>query len=292
VAGLWVAEQGTGNDDGGISGVTPDGSVHPFLTNQRSLIYYGSPLSFEQIHFHSNRLWATYVEGSFMAIDTTGFSPEGPPLALDTTLVVNIKGYIQDEGFPESNPYDFTFGPDNDLYMVDAAANVVIRRSASDGMLDVFATFDKLSNPTNIGPPVADVVPTGIVFTGDRFLTSTLSGFPFAEGMASVYAVDLDGNVSVFQDGFTQLTDLLLHPSTGALLVLEMGRFEAGEGFLPNTGTLLAVKDGAVTTLVTELNRPAGMTMGPNGDLFVTSYTAGEVLRIDAALITGAASSP
>ncbi|MGH7563965.1 MAG: hypothetical protein ACREK5_06045 [Gemmatimonadota bacterium] len=40
---LWIAEQGTGADDGRISVLTPDGQVHPVLVGLPSNLVQGNP---------------------------------------------------------------------------------------------------------------------------------------------------------------------------------------------------------------------------------------------------------
>jgi hypothetical protein len=53
-------------------------------------------------------------------------------------------------------------------------------------------------------------VPTGIAFDGQRFFVSTLTGFHFPTGKARIYRVNLSGQVSVYKEGFTMLTDVTL----------------------------------------------------------------------------------
>ena len=97
-----------------------------------------------------------------------------------------------------------TLGPDGALYFADAGANAIIRRSKT-GDLSVLAEIPGVANPTPVGPPVVQSVPTGIVYDGQKFLISTLLGFPFPSGKAVIYQMDLSGKVSVYQQGFTSL---------------------------------------------------------------------------------------
>jgi len=298
---LWVAEQGTGENDGRLSVVTPDGRVHHVLSDLRSAVFFTSPLSAEQLHFHKDRLLLMYW-GSLLAVDAEGLSGGGPVRSVDTTLVANFVPFLKAEGYPEFNPYDFTFGPGDDLYVVDAAANAILRRRSVDGSTEVFAAFDKLPSTSGTGSPSVEAVPTGIVFTGEQFLVSILSGLPYREGLAGVYAVDMEGNVSQYWEGLTLLTDILLYPSTGTLLALQLGRLKAsassqssGSGVqsssVPNSGRLIALGEGTFSTIIDRLNQPVAMTIGPNGDIFISSFADGEILRIDAELIAAAGSS-
>lgn len=291
---LWVAEQGTGDNDGRLSVVWPDGRVDHVLSDLRSAVFVTSPLSAEQLHFHDDRLLLMYW-GSILAVDAEGLSGGGPVGHVDTTLVVNFNPFLEGKCYPACNPYDFTFGPDGDLYVVDAAANAILRHRSRDGSMEVFAAFDKIPIAAGTDSAFVEAVPTGIVFTGDRFLVSILSGMPYGEGMAGVYAVDTDGNISVYKQGLTLVTDILLHPSSGTLLALQMARLEASastkESSIPNSGSLVALAGDSVTTIIHHLNQPSAMTLGPDGDLFISTFAGGEILRIDAERIAAAGSS-
>ncbi len=299
---LWVAEQGTGKNDGRLSVVTPDGRVQHVLSDLRSAVFFTSPLSAEQLHFHKDRLLLMYW-GSLLAVEAEGLSDGGPIGSVDTSRVVDFVPFLMGEGYPEFNPYDFTIGPDGDLYVVDAAANAILRRRSRDGSVKVFAAFETIPLASDNGSPFVQAVPTGIVFTGERFLVSILSGLPYSEGMAGVYAVDMEGNISVYHTGLTLVTDILLYPSTGTVLALQLGRLTAststqttgGSGVqtssIPNSGSLIALGEDTVATVIDHLNQPAAMTVGPNGDLFVSSFADGEILRIDAERIRAAGSS-
>ena len=314
---LWVGEQGTGNDDSRLSVITPDGQVHPFLANMPSEIVQGDPLGVLRAYFSPNGEDLLIFQGEgtnplsmhLLRADPTGFTPGDPPL--DTSAVeevADIGGFVLSEAFDfaTSNPYAMALGPDGNQFIVDAGANAIIRRNQDTGELSVFAQFDDLQNPTEVGPPVIDAVPTDVVFTDGRFYVSTLTGFPFPEGQARIYEVDLQGNVSVFKEGFTALVDLAVDPHDGALFALQIAQFNPASGFLPETGQLLKVPPtGAPDTLVTGLNFSSGMHVGAHpkststpestssvrsgrsravgapGELFVSSLADGAVLRIE-----------
>lgn len=288
---LWVGEQGTGNDDSRLSVVTPDGQVHPFLAGFPSETIQGDPLGVLRAYFSQNGddLLIFQGEGTnplsmhLLRADPAGFSPGDPPLSVnDIEEVADIGDFVlsDDFDFATSNPYAMALGPENDQFIVDAGANAIIRRDRATGELSVFARFGDLQNPTDVGPPVIDAVPTDIIFRNGRFYVSALTGFPFPEGQARIYEVDPQGNVSVLNAGFTALVDLAVDPRDGALMALQIAQ-PGQEGFQLNTGQLLKVQDGAIDTLVTELNFSSGMHVGAPGEVFVSSLADGEILRVE-----------
>ena len=298
---LWVAEQGTGNNDGQIAVVTSDGQVHPFLTGVRSLVFDNTPASAYHLTFHDGALWAALglstdvAEGYVLRIDTTGFRPGDTPHTAAEAELIDIGNFVLCEGFPETNLYDLAFDANGDLYVVDAGANAVIKRDGATGDLSVLATFETIPNPTPVGPPFIQAVPTSILFAGDRLYVGALTGFPFVEGLARVYEVGLDGTVSVFQDGLTLVTDLTIHPTNGHLAVLQFGQFDFDPpppGFRPHTGAALLLKDGSPKPLATGLNLPVGMCFDADGNLFITTLPDGAVHRMPAALVTAAEPTP
>jgi hypothetical protein len=55
---------------------------------------------------------------------------------------------------------------------------------------------------------------------GGGFYVSTLTGFPFLTGKATIYELSAQGAVSVYATGLTTLTDLILDHHSGDLYAL------------------------------------------------------------------------
>ncbi|MGI9175045.1 MAG: ScyD/ScyE family protein [Rhodothermales bacterium] len=284
---VWVAEQGTGSDDSRISVITPDGTVYPFATGLRSIISpEGMGEGVTHLKLYDGDLWAVAgltnaPEGLLYRFSLAGWSPGDPPLTMSDATTFDLKPRVLALGFTESNLYSFTFGPAGDVFIVDAAANALLRFDLDADALSVFATFADVPNPLfpGFGPPTSDAVPTKVLFTGDGFYVSGLSGFPFVDGNTNVYGVDLDGNVSILRDGLTLVTDIDIDPRDGKLLVLQFGRWQLPDGFLPGTGLLLKLQDERVDTLASGLNFMAGLHFGTSDNAFVASLF-GQVLSV------------
>lgn len=181
----------------------------------------------------------------------------------------------------DSHPYNLIKGPDGDIYITDAGANAIIHRKSANNY-SVLAELPNLPNPTGVGAPTIQCVPTGIMFDGRDFLVSTLSGFPFSAGQAVIYKVSLSGNVSIFQGGFTTLVDIAEGTVYGHV-VLEHGTFAFGPGapdFVPNTGALLLVSQGSSTVLTGGLNIPAALKQVNNHTWYITSLGDGTILKV------------
>lgn len=284
---IWVAEQGTGAMDGRISVVTPDGEVHTVLDGLASNIVQGSPEGVHHLVLREGELWGTQglgeesPEGNLLRIDVSGFTPGDSPLTMEDVIVEDVGTFAvtaDPTGTAQTNIYNLAFGPDGDLFIVDASANAVIRREAGTGALSVLAALPPVPNDTGFGPPMMQAVPTGIVFEGGRLLVTAFPGFPFPDDAARVYEVDLAGNVSVFQNGLTGAVDLTLD-TAGRPVVLQFGQGFQGN-FISETGAAIRLSGGTTETLVDGLDSPGGIHFAPNGDFFVTEFGDGRLLRV------------
>ena len=78
---------------------------------------------------------------SILVVDTTGFIP-GVSAPLNRSAiesVYKVGEFLKSIGDSLSNPYTLTFGPNNDMYIADAAANAIVKRENSTGNLSIFA---------------------------------------------------------------------------------------------------------------------------------------------------------
>ena len=283
---LWVGEEGTGNNDSRVSVITTDGQVHPFLTGLPSELVEGDPLGAEHVYLDaSGDLLIMQGEGSnflsesVLTISTAGFSPGDTSRRIDDLKAIHKIGrFTLSQGAASTNTYALAIGPDENLYIVDAGLNGIVRLDRCTGNLSVFATFDPIPNPTTEGPPFMDAVPTGIVYTGDKFYVGLFVGFPFLPDSSRIVEVDLDGNVSVLKTGLTSIVDVAVDPRDGNVVFLQFARWEFP--FVPNSGGVFKLKNGAIDTVAFGLNFPAGLRFAPNGDLFVSSFADGQILKI------------
>lgn len=279
---VWVAEGGSGNNDSRLSVVTSKGKVYPVIEGFASVIPPQEPTPVGISHFVINgtTLWIlNTVEQRLYWADLASWQPGDAPLRASDLKSEDIGTFVRnyefDQDTGESNPYNLTLGPDGDLYIADAAANAIIKREAHSGALSVFATLPSIENPAEVGPPVIDAVPTGIVWDGQQFLVSTLTGFPFPEGEALIYAIDRNGQVSVDQKGFTSLVDISLS-ADGKPVVVQY----AGPGFAPESGRVVYTNGGQSPVVLDKLNYPLGIARRGLKTYYVTQSASGSVQKV------------
>jgi len=118
--------------------------------------------------------------------------------------------------------------------------------------------------------------PDGAVYVGQ------LTGFPFVQGLASIYRVVPGHDPVVHCSGFKTIVSIAFGPD-GDLYVVEHAT--GGLLFPPNSGRLSRVAPNcARLPLLEGLDRPTAVAVGPDGAIYVTNHGitpgAGEVLRL------------
>ncbi|RYF46163.1 MAG: ScyD/ScyE family protein, partial [Cytophagaceae bacterium] len=283
---VFVAEQGTGNNDGNVSEITPDGRKHPIVTGIYSQTNTTGDLdAVDHLLVADGMLYFLNPKGLYK-IDLASYKTDVTPAIPASDLTPkDIRQFVIDHGFTndtgESHLYNLTLVPDGALYITDAAANAIIRYSKT-GDLSVMAEVPGIANPNPAGPPPGppfiQSVPTGITYDGRQFLISTLLGFPFPTGKAILYQMDLMGKLSIYQQTFNSLVDVE-NDGNGKPLVLEFAVF-GPTGFTPNTGRLLRPNGTTSTVLLNKLNLPTDLKISNSHTAYITSMGDGALLKV------------
>jgi hypothetical protein len=248
----WVSTSGTGKNDAQILLVTTDGKSYPVLTGLASAAANGQNEGIGHVLYRDGTLYVLESGvGKLYTLDVSTFKPGDPPYAAQNLSAENLGAFVLAQKLTtplNTNLYNLTLGPDNNLYIVDSGANAIIKRDSKTRVLSVFAKLPNVNAST-------EAVPTGIVYDGSNFLVSGLSGAPFIAGSTKIYLVSPAGVVSDYQTGFTTLTDIALSANNKPIVV-EYGQFSLTPpniGFTPKTGR---IADAAKATLLGNLDRP------------------------------------
>jgi hypothetical protein len=190
---------------------------------------------------------------------------------------------------PVANPDPADFEPDgtwysmvrveDDFFAVEPNHQEIDRISPTSGKIRRLVDFSAYGGTTWIGP-------TAMVYRDGYFYVGNLAPFPIVDGISSVYRVSREGAINVLAKGFSTILGLAFDRS-GRLYVLEN---TTGNPFpTPGTGTIVRLNQGSKRdTIATGLFLPTAMTMGPDGDLYVSNKGFGppipgfgEILKID-----------
>lgn len=270
---LWITEVGDGmSSKGKVSAVSPDGTVYPAFTGFESIISPedGLPSGLAHLTYKDGFLYVVQGVGGWLyKIDISTWKPTDMPKDASTLTPEDIGSFVLKKA-AMSHLYNLTWGPEGHLYFADAAANQIIHRKAENDY-EIFTTFDQIAGPT-------DFVPTGIVFDGSKFLVSNLTGGPFTATTANIQQVNLVGENSPYQTGFTCLTDIVLTPA-GKPLVLQYSIFDMTNPppFQRMHGKVLNEKKEVI---LEGLDLPTDIERVGDKDYYVVSMEAFNIMKV------------
>lgn len=194
------------------------------------------------------------------------------PIGGATTAVADVGGFdytwsnlhkSADPGqFPDANPYGVVALGDGIEYVADAGSNTVdlVNKSA-------VAIRGYIPNPKS-----SDAVPTCVVARDGVLYVGELAGVGNPPGSANIWQITPGHEPALWKSGFTSLTSCTFAPN---------GTFYATEfqtaGFTSSNPAGDVVKitpAGQVSHLgVGSLDDPGGVTVGPNGMLYVSNWS-------------------
>ncbi len=292
----WVTDQGTGHNDGRVLVITKSGKKHIAFDQLPSVINdEGDPVSAWKVIPMDYGKMALLIGGNqllgpdfgkLMFFDMAGFVPgtSAPKSLADTTHSYDVSTFGRSvSDIDDSDPFSAIQDPEGNWYVVDAGANVIIRISRNGKNYSVLASFPRIPNPTPVGPPMIDQVPTGIAALPqyEGFLVTTLTGFPFLEGLASIYKVGFDGTVTPYLKGLTLLTDIAIDRNR-TVYVNQFGKFSLAGGFQFGSGQVIRIRNHKVIDTIAHGYGPGpGMAIYDGRKVFVTSLFTGELLGGD-----------
>lgn len=171
------------------------------------------------------------------------------------------------------------------LYVVDAAFNLIHRVDIGSGTTTAFATFPNKLNPLfpGLGGPFIEAVPDNIHRVGNRLLVPMLTGFPFVPGLAEVQVVSLnDGSHETLIPGLTSAIDVLHLESDEGVDSFFTLEFSANQlAGAPGRLRYFSSADALPVTVVPVVITPTSMARDDNtGDIFITNIFPGTVTRV------------
>jgi hypothetical protein len=199
-----------------------------------------------------------------------------------TELIANLSAFVM--AFPVAHPNPGDFEPDGTWYSMIAVRGDLYAVEPNHGELDEITPEGQISRISDISASQGHIVPTAIAYRGN-FYVGNLNTFPVVPGSAKIYKITPSGHVSIVTEGLTTILGVVFD-GRDRMYVLETST-AAGDP-TPFTGRVIRVDpSGHQTEIASGLFFPTGMTLGPDGALYVSNVGfgpppagLGEILRI------------
>ncbi|MEO5782746.1 MAG: ScyD/ScyE family protein [Ginsengibacter sp.] len=304
---LYVAEAGTGEGTtmscperspdepyfgsptgGRISKVNPAGirtNVTANLPTSRSP--FGDILGVADVAFIGNTLYAL--------LNGAGCS-HGVPTVPNGIVKINAGGtftVVADLGswqisHPVANP-PIDLEPEGTWYSMISVGNTLYPMDSNQGELVKVTTDGNITRIADFSADPGHIVPTAIAYHGN-FYVGNLGLFPIVDGSSSIYKVNPAGHIKLDETGFTTILGLVFDKGN-RMYVLENSVGVPGPPEFrfptPGFGQIIRVNpNGSKEVIATGLALPTGMTMGPDGNLYVSNWGfgadlgGGQVLKV------------
>jgi len=201
-------------------------------------------------------------------------------------MVANLSAFQQANPVMNPNPDDFE--PDGTWYNMVAVGHDLYAVEPNHGEIVKVAANGKISRVIDISASQGHIVPSAMTYFRGNLYVGNLGVFPQPIGSSNIYKVTPGGQISVAVGGFDMVLGVTFD-NRGRMVVLEMSA--GNEAPVPYTGRVTRISpSGAREILADGLFFPTGMTLGPDGDVYVSNFGfgpppvgLGQVLRIELA---------
>jgi hypothetical protein len=204
-----------------------------------------------------------------------------------TSLVADDSKFVRANPAAKPNPGDFE--PDETTFTMIEHGGSLYLAQPNHGTLDkVDPTTGAMSRVIDISASQGHIVPTAIAVGADGdFYVGNLSTFPVVAGASKIFKVTPDGQISTWASGVTAVTGLTFVGDQLYALEMSGPPTDAQSPIAPFSGRVVHVTTSGVEPVATGLMFPTGMTLGPDGNLYVSNFGfggppgAGQVVKVD-----------
>lgn len=303
---LYVAEGGTGGANstvgqcqqvpapiGPYTGSTHGGRISKIVNGERVTVndkFPSSMTSAESGHLTSGVADIAWIGGTMYAITAGSGCSHGVAGTVNgvyrvngnatPVLVANLSAYQMAHPTAQEEADDFE--PDGTWYSMIAERGALYAVEPNHGELDRISTSGEISRVADISASMGHIVPTVIAAHGN-FYVSNLDTFPIT-GNSKILKITPSGYVKPVATGFSAVLGIAVD-NRDRMYVLE--DTVGAPGPTPGHGDIVRVDpNGKKTIVISGLNLPSGMTMGPDGALYVSVWGfgapagMGQILRV------------
>lgn len=199
------------------------------------------------------------------------------------SLLADLGAYQR--AHPVAHPEEDDFEPDGTWYSLIAVRGALYAVEPNHGEIVRVTTDGAIQRVIDVSASQGHVVPTAIAYHGN-FFVGNLGVFPQDAGSSNIWKVTPSGQIKLDTAGFNMVLGLAFD-RRDRMYVLEAS---AAPAPAPGTGRIVRVDPNGKRrqVIVDGLFLPTGMTLGPDGNLYVSNIGfgpppvgLGEVLKIE-----------
>jgi hypothetical protein len=169
---------------------------------------------------------------------------------------------------PVANPEEDDYEPDGTWYSMINVNGAFYAVEPNHGEMVKITTNGNVKRVIDVSATQGHIVPTVVAYHGNFYL-GNLHTFPIVPGSSGIYKVTPSGNIQLRETGLTAILGLVFD-NQDRMYVLEMST--AAGMPTPNTGKIVRIQpSGQKEVLADGLFFPTGMTLGPDGALYVSN---------------------
>lgn len=206
-------------------------------------------------------------------------------------IVANLSAFLM--AYPVAHPDADDFEPDGTWYSMVASRGNLYAVEPNHGELDVITPNGDMARIADISATFGHIVPTALATRGDgKFYVGNLGTFPI-NGSSKILQISKDGKIKIVADGLYTILGLTFD-SKHRLYALESmthpgfpGPDQFGSGKVVRIDNINDKNKAATPTVIASgLTFPTGMTLGPDGALYVSNFGIrpgngeGQIVRI------------